>query len=244
MCPYARFQSVLLDSHSLLVGYDPLRGEPRRPLKKAASTEPAGDCVDCGLCVKVCPTGIDIRNGLQLECVQCASCIDACDSIMAKVGRSAGLIRYDTEEGLLEKPRRFMRPRVLLYGAGLLILGGAFVALLSTRALVDASIARGARDHPFMILDDGRISNHMHLHLTNKGTVPDAYTVEVLSPAAVEVIVPGAPVPIAADTDRTVPLFFNFHPELLAGGRLVVRLRITGKHGFIQELEVGLLGPG
>jgi cytochrome c oxidase accessory protein FixG len=96
LCPYARFQSVLMDAQSLLVGYDAHRGEPRGKLRETGK----GDCIDCHLCVRVCPTGIDIRNGTQLECIACANCVDACDSVMRQIGRSPGLIRYDTENAL------------------------------------------------------------------------------------------------------------------------------------------------
>jgi cytochrome c oxidase accessory protein FixG len=102
MCPYARFQGVMFDPDTLIISYDPERGEPRGGRKKgaAATAQPLGDCVDCSICVQVCPTGIDIRNGLQLECIACAACIDACDQVMDKVGSPRGLIRYSTENAL------------------------------------------------------------------------------------------------------------------------------------------------
>ena len=112
LCPYAKFQSALLDDSSLLIGYDVKRGEPRGKLGVINS----GDCADCSLCVRVCPTGIDIRNGLQLECIQCAACADACNSVMQKIGRSQGLIRYDTEKGFQGTSVRLFRPRLLIYG--------------------------------------------------------------------------------------------------------------------------------
>ncbi len=109
VCPYARFQSVMLDPDSLVIGYDNNRGEPRGKKDKSD----AGDCIDCKLCVRVCPTGIDIRNGLQLECINCAQCIDACDSIMHKIGRPLGLIRYDTERKLLGGERNWASKSIL-----------------------------------------------------------------------------------------------------------------------------------
>ncbi len=143
VCPYGRFQSAMLDPHSLLPAYDVRRGEPRGHVSRPEAGKQgsgvggqgsgvvsppaaAGDCIDCGLCVRVCPTAIDIRNGNQLECTHCAACIDACDQVMAKVGRKPGLIRYDSEEGLAGRARRILRPRTLLYT---LVLTGLCTAL-------------------------------------------------------------------------------------------------------------------
>src|SRR5690606_26461561 len=116
-CPYARFQSVLLDPDSLIVSYDPERGEPRgKPRKDDEVTVTLGDCVDCSACVRTCPVGIDIRDGLQMECIACTQCIDACDSIMDKLSRPRGLIRYTSEHALKQGRTRILRPRVMLYG--------------------------------------------------------------------------------------------------------------------------------
>jgi cytochrome c oxidase accessory protein FixG len=130
ICPYGRLQSVLTDSDSMVIGYDALRGEPRGKAKDKAN----GDCVDCGRCVVVCPTGIDIRNGLQMECIGCAACVDACDEVMTKLHRPRGLIRYDSQAGLSRLAKRFWRPRVFVYlGFGVL---GLLVATLLTRTRV------------------------------------------------------------------------------------------------------------
>jgi cytochrome c oxidase accessory protein FixG len=125
MCPYARFQSALIDKDSLVIAYDAGRGDPRGSRSKKAnpSAQGLGDCIDCTLCVQVCPTGIDIRNGLQNECIGCAACIDVCNDVMDKMGYAKGLIRYSTENGVvngwtrLQMFRRALRPRVLVYGA-------------------------------------------------------------------------------------------------------------------------------
>lgn len=140
VCPYGRFQTAMLDPHTLVVAYDRGRGEPRGHIRHdaAAPAPPAapklGDCIDCGLCVRVCPTAIDIRNGNQLECIHCAACIDACDQIMAKVGRPAGLIRYASEEQLAGRRRRIIRPRTILYAAVLTVLGSFLAWRLATRS--------------------------------------------------------------------------------------------------------------
>ncbi|HEY8747626.1 MAG TPA: cytochrome c oxidase accessory protein CcoG, partial [Tepidisphaeraceae bacterium] len=123
-CPYGRLQSVLLDRFSLIISYDQIRGEPRGAMRKTTLPvlDQRGDCVDCEMCVAVCPTGIDIRKGLQIECIACAQCIDACDSVMKKVGRKPGLIRYSSQAAMAGDKRSALRPRVIIYPAILLII--------------------------------------------------------------------------------------------------------------------------
>ncbi len=123
MCPYARFQSAMFDKDTLIVSYDEARGEPRGKHKRGVDVSSLGDCIDCGLCVQVCPTGIDIRNGLQYECIGCGACADVCDTVMEKTDKPKGLVRYTTQTALQngwtgkEILRRVFRPRVLLYSA-------------------------------------------------------------------------------------------------------------------------------
>jgi cytochrome c oxidase accessory protein FixG len=134
ICPYGRLQSALIDDDSLVIGYDEGRGEPRGPAKK----EGFGDCINCYRCVQVCPTGIDIRQGLQIECIGCANCIDACDAIMSKINRPKGLIRYDSQAGLAGQKRKFLRPRIFIYAA--LMLAGATAFTLSAMQLRSANM--------------------------------------------------------------------------------------------------------
>ena len=166
VCPYGRMQGVLLDPNSVVVAYDYVRGEPRGKLKKD-QVETKGDCVDCGLCVRVCPTGIDIRNGTQLECVNCTACIDACDSIMEEVQKPKGLIRYDSENGIKNKtPLRFTR-RMLAYSLVLTVLIGLEATLLLTRSDYDATIQR-AKGLLYQEQPDDQISNLYRIKLVNK----------------------------------------------------------------------------
>jgi cytochrome c oxidase accessory protein FixG len=164
ICPYGRLQSVLTDTDTLVIGYDEKRGEPRGKLKAAGH----GDCVDCGRCVAVCPTGIDIRNGLQLECVGCAACVDACDEVMARVQRPKGLIRYDSQQGLTQKPKRILRPRVYLYGL-LGLVGLAVASFAVSRHLpFEANLLR-LQGAPFVLESQNtRVRNSLELHLVNK----------------------------------------------------------------------------
>ncbi|MDR2926557.1 MAG: cytochrome c oxidase accessory protein CcoG [Azoarcus sp.] len=148
MCPYARFQSVMFDPDTLIVTYDEARGEPRAMLRKGEDRTGRGDCIDCGICVQVCPTGIDIRQGLQYECIGCGVCIDACDQIMDKVKLPRGLVRYTTENALKrgwgsgEILRHVRRPRTLVYGAILLVIVSAFVWGLATRTPLRFDVIR------------------------------------------------------------------------------------------------------
>jgi cytochrome c oxidase accessory protein FixG len=185
LCPYGRLQSALLDEHSLVVGYDARRGEPRG--KKGAAG--AGDCVDCNRCVVVCPTGIDIRNGVQMECLACTQCIDACDAIMDRLGRPRGLIRYDSQDGLAGKPRRVVRPRIVLYSVLLLV--GAVVALLATRRRTDfeATLLRLPGQAPYTVAD-GQVRNTLQLHLVNKRADAESYRLDVEPVEGMDAVLP------------------------------------------------------
>ena len=143
VCPYGRFQSVLLDDRSIVISYDFVRGEPRGKLEKHPNSE-KGDCIDCGHCIDVCPTGIDIRNGTQLECVNCTACMDACDNIMTKIGREPNLIRYASSYGIETGETKIMTSRAYGYSAILIILIAVLSLLLFTRSDVEASILRAA----------------------------------------------------------------------------------------------------
>jgi cytochrome c oxidase accessory protein FixG len=166
LCPYARFQGVLLDRDSLVIGYDVWRGEPRG---KRGSTD--GDCVDCRLCVQVCPTGIDIRNGLQLECIACTQCIDACDGVMARLGRPRGLIDYRSWVSLrrLRAPR-LLRPRVLAYASLLAVVTVVFGAAIAARVPIGLRVLHNA-DSLVTRAADGRMGNAFTLRVENRDRV-------------------------------------------------------------------------
>ena len=167
MCPYARFQSVMFDQDTLIVSYDSKRGEPRGSRKHGeAAREGLGDCVDCQLCVQVCPTGIDIRNGLQYQCIGCALCVDACDSVMDRMGYPRGLVRYTTENALLGKPSRLMRPRLVGYSTAVILMIGLFVTVLLSRVTVGIEALR-ERGQLYRESADGSIENVYTLKLRN-----------------------------------------------------------------------------
>lgn len=180
MCPYARFQSAMFDRDTMIVTYDAVRGEPRGSRRRGA--DPAalklGSCVDCTLCVQVCPTGIDIRKGLQYECIACAACIDACDGVMDKMSYPRGLIRYTTQNALERKPTRIVRPRTIIYAV---ILGGLLTAFgvgLAKRTPVDVDVIRD-RNALYRLLDDGRVENVYSVKILNKTERAHRFVVSV-----------------------------------------------------------------
>lgn len=205
MCPYARFQGVMFDPDTLVISYDAERGEPRGAHKKDVEKKESGlgDCVDCGLCVQVCPTGIDIRDGLQYECIGCSACIDACDQVMDKVGFPRGLVRYSTENAIAkhynrrEMIRHVLRPRVILYTAGLLAITLAFAWSLATRIPLKVNILRD-RTTLAREADDGRIENVYNLKIMNTDETPRRFALSVSGMEGIDLIgeriveVPGA----------------------------------------------------
>ncbi|MEM7359057.1 MAG: cytochrome c oxidase accessory protein CcoG [Pseudomonadota bacterium] len=184
MCPYARFQSAMFDSDTLIVAYDSKRGEPRSRGKKRKDTaeENRGDCIDCGICVQVCPTGIDIRDGLQYECIACAACIDACDEVMDRVELPRGLIKYSSENHDLGKHkslwRTLLRTRVIAYATLLAVCLGGFVLGLAARKSFQVDIIRD-RNALFSYTSDQRIENTYHVKVMNKSQIDQQYRVGV-----------------------------------------------------------------
>jgi cytochrome c oxidase accessory protein FixG len=169
MCPYARFQSAMFDKDTLIISYDENRGEPRGGRKRSVDAAAAGlgSCIDCTLCVQVCPTGIDIRDGLQYECIACAACIDACDSVMDKMNYPRGLVRYTTENALQHDKTHVIRPRMMVYGALLLVLIGALVTSMSMRTPIILDVIRD-RNALYRELPGDIIENTYTIKLINQ----------------------------------------------------------------------------
>ncbi|MEJ2214945.1 MAG: cytochrome c oxidase accessory protein CcoG [Gammaproteobacteria bacterium] len=178
MCPYARFQSVMFDKDTLLIAYDEERGEPRGARKKGVDAKASGlgDCINCGLCVQVCPTGIDIRNGLQYQCIGCAACIDVCDEVMEKVNQPKGLVKYTTEHNLQGGKTNILRARILVYAALLFIISGALVYSIATRTPLELDIIRD-RNALYFETDEGMIQNVYTLKVINMTNSPQNYTI-------------------------------------------------------------------
>ncbi len=180
MCPYARFQSVMFDKNTYIVGYDPKRGETRGPRSRKADPKALGlgDCIDCDLCVQVCPTGIDIRNGLQYECINCGSCIDACDNTMERMGYQKGLISYTTENRLEGIKEKVLRPKLVGYGVVLLLMMIIFIYASATIAPIRIDIIRD-RNQLFRENVQGLIENTFTLKLLNKTEMKHEYQLSV-----------------------------------------------------------------
>lgn len=188
ICPYGRLQGVLYDADTINVTYDHVRGEPRGHYSRTHKAGDAGtdaegdaergDCIDCYRCVSVCPTGIDIRNGTQLECVGCANCIDACDAVMDKLGQPRGLVRYDSLRGIETGQRRFLRPRLALYGVLLAVGVTVFLVAAVGRKSFEAEPER--IPGPMFAIDEdaGLIRNSFRLHLFNKRPEPSEFAIE------------------------------------------------------------------
>ncbi|MCL4133879.1 UNVERIFIED_CONTAM: hypothetical protein GTU68_063870 [Idotea baltica] len=196
MCPWPRIQGALTDEHALNVTYRYDRGEPRGPKRKTESWDERGDCIDCNQCVQVCPMGIDIRDGAQLECIHCALCIDACDEMMKRIDRPIGLIAYDTDvavearsEGVIPPKYRLIRMRTVLYAGLIAAIGSLMLYGLMTKATFEVNVLKD-RSPPFVRLSNGDIQNGYALKLVNKNTTSRnmSVSVEGLEGATVKVI--------------------------------------------------------
>lgn len=248
VCPYGRWQSALIDRQSLIVAYDYQRGEPRAHATKTRDPN-AGDCIDCGACVQTCPTGIDIRNGLQMECVHCTQCIDACDEIMTKVGKPTGLIRYSSQDEIAGKPRHLLRLRTILYPAVLAILLGGLATAMLRKQPADLTVLRGL-DGPFATEADGRISNQIRIKLTNRRGDPMAYTILLDSLVGgdvdtddVTVVAPENPLKVEAGATRTTSVFVLLPARAFPTGDRMITITVTDERGYRESVPYRLLGP-
>jgi cytochrome c oxidase accessory protein FixG len=239
-CPYGRWQSALLDKQSLIVAYDRNRGEPRAKGKVRPSG--AGDCIDCGACVTTCPTGIDIRDGLQMECIHCTQCADACDEIMRRVNRPEGLIRYTSRAALDGEPAHKLRPRVVLYPLALAGSFGGFLFALGTKAPADVTMLRGLGT-PYAIEADGRVANQVRIKIANRSRVDRQYTIRVDGIADGSVIAPMNPLPVAAGHTEMASLFVMLPPTAFHDGERRVTFIIGDGAGFVDTVRYELVGP-
>lgn len=197
MCPYARFQSAMFDKDTLIIGYDTQRGEPRGKHKAGTSWDGRGHCVDCTACVQVCPMGIDIRNGLQMECIACGLCVDACNTIMDKVGLPQGLIRYDTSHHIESGDKagatgfRFLRPRTIYYATVIAIVGIIMLHALYVRPLTELHVLH-ERNPLFVQLSTGQIRNSYTLKILNKTHYPARYRIASRDLENAEIVIKSA----------------------------------------------------
>ena len=247
ICPYGRLQSALIDDHSLIIGYDGTRGEPRMTLAKSrnpavgGAAEP-GDCIACNRCVQVCPTGIDIRNGLQLECIGCAACIDACDEVMARLRRPLGLIRYDSLSGFAGWRTRWLRPRTALYGVLLLV--GVCVATWALSTVHPESLGITRMTGAPYFVDSAYVRNQFFVRIVNKRTEPAQFVLRL------EQAPPGLMQTGLTDAIETPPLGEIVEPLILQVARAAYQGPFTLRAslqpragGPSMERQVEFLGP-
>jgi cytochrome c oxidase accessory protein FixG len=236
ICPYGRLQSVLIDDHSLVIGYDIKRGEPRGK----AGTIDAGDCIDCNRCVRVCPTGIDIRQGLQIECIACAACVDACDDVMTKLKRAPGLIRYDSMAGFRGEKTRWVRQRTMVYLVLLAI--GAAVATWALSTVRPANIQFTRLGGAPYFTDATSVRNQFLVRLVNKRDEPQRFVLTVADP---EFTVGGwdGPAQIAPLAEEVRPLILQL-PLASYTGKREVRVKISDEaNTFTLERTIEFVGP-
>ena len=241
VCPYGRLQGVLLDKDSIVVAYDYVRGEPRGKATKDSTLPQTGDCIDCAACVRVCPTGIDIRNGTQLECVNCTACIDACDEIMTSVKKPTGLIRFASENHISsgEKPR--LNTRILAYSGVLLALVGALGFMLASREHVDVTILRTSGS-VFQTLPDGRIANVYTARMANK-TRKDIPLQLGLEGVKGEIEVVGDSIVVGREAYKTATFIIKVDAEDVPQRRTPIRIGVYEEGKRIKTVEATFMGP-
>ncbi len=238
VCPYGRLQSVLTDMDTVVVGYDETRGEPRG--KK--SDPKAGDCVACNRCVVVCPTGIDIRNGLQIDCIGCAACIDACDDVMKRVGRPQGLVRYDSLRVFAgERKSRIFRPRIVLYAAlGVVGLVVTTVAV-SSRKSFEANLLRMAG--PPYIVEDESVRNSFEVHLVNKSGDDETFEISGSPNNAVDYTIATPSVKLESLESQRIPVFVRGPAKGRDFTSVTVQVCTASKEATCRNLQAPFLAP-
>jgi cytochrome c oxidase accessory protein FixG len=245
ICPYGRLQGLMLDKNSIVVAYDFKRGEPRGLRRKAIDQNHLGDCVDCKRCVQVCPTGIDIRNGTQLECINCTACIDECNDVMTRIGKPEGLIRYASQEQIAEGHAKRITFRSGAYVAILTILLGVLTYFMLTRKEVDFSVLR-TPGMTYQTQDSTHVSNMYNFEVINKTFKNQLVEVKVVSPE-------GA---VLKMIDRTINQVALYEDDIIKGSFFIIRDQATIKKNntpiqiqlycnnkLMTEIKTNFVGP-
>ena len=247
ICPYGRLQSLLLDENSIVVAYDNKRGEQRGLLRSETRSAAQrrqfglGDCVACSQCVTVCPTGIDIRNGTQMECIHCTACMDACDTVMAKIGRAPGLIRYASLNGIERGERLRLTPRLVGYSVVLLVLASILTLMIFTRADVETAILR-APGSLFQEMPDGHFSNLYTIRVVNKTSreLPVELQLENL-PGHIHVMGGKLIVPPQKSLENSV--LVELDPGGMRRGTTPVVIGVYSRGEKVQTIHTAFIGP-
>ena len=245
ICPYGRLQGVLLNSKSLVINYDHVRGEPRGKLKKQAVNPEQGDCIDCKACVAVCPTGIDIRNGTQLECVNCTACIDACDDIMDKIGKPRGLVRYASQE-MIETGKKFkITSQAYVYAAGLVLILTTFIIMLSNTGDLHTKLLR-APGQTYTMTSDGNVTNLYNISVTNKSKEERQLDFRLTDNTKGKLMVLGSEdqsLDLPADGLTEGSILVELPPESLNGLSFEIGIEILEKEKVLETVTTKFNGP-
>ncbi len=242
VCPYGRLQGVLLDKNSIVVAYDYLRGEPRGKMKKAVEeVSPQGDCIDCAACVRVCPTGIDIRNGTQLECVNCTACIDACDDIMTSVKKPTGLIRFASDANIASGIKTKINARIVAYSAVLAVLLAALAFMLVSREDVDVTVLR-VSGTVYQTLQDGRIGNVYTIKLANK-TRKDIPIDLKLEGIQGEIQIVGQAFNVEKEGYKTGTFIIKIDPKEIKQRKTPINIGVYERNKKIKTAGTTFMGP-
>jgi len=244
VCPYGRLQGVLLDRQSVVVAYDYKRGEKRGKIRKGEDRDDTekGDCIDCKQCVQVCPTGIDIRNGTQLECVNCTACIDACDTIMDKVGFDRGLIRYASEEQIAEGKKFHFTTRSIAYSVVLVLILGLLSSLLAMRTEVETSILRT----PGMLYQDqgdNKVSNLYNIKIINKTNNAMPIHLELMDGEGTIKMVGNEQLQVSEQGVVESALFLIYDRSNIEQMKTPVTIGVYSGDELIEKVDTYFLGP-
>ena len=243
ICPYGRLQGVLLDPNSMVVAYDHKRGEGRGKFRKNEdrAKENKGDCIDCGQCVHVCPTGIDIRNGTQLECINCTACMDACDHMMDSVGMEKGLIGFLSENGIKTGTKFVLTPKIKAYIALLIGMIGVSVTLLLTRADFEATVYR-QRGSTFQMAEKGMITNIFEINLMNK-TKTNFKIKLALEDKRGEIKLVTKKVVLKAESHLKERFIVKLPMKIIENGKKVIYVHVMGNNKSIKRVKAKFIGP-
>ncbi len=246
MCPYARFQSAMFDQDTMIISYDPKRGEPRGTRKKNVDPQSVGlgDCVDCTLCVQVCPTGIDIRDGLQYQCIGCAACIDACDDVMEKMGYPKGLIRYTTENRLAGKETHILRPRIIVYGLILLAITVGTIYAMVNKPILEMDVIRD-RNSLFRETGMGMVENVYTVKIINKDTHPHEFELSAEGLPGIKLNMPDRRLYAEPGSVVEVPVSIEVDPDKLTerASTVFFKLQASDDPELETREEARFIGP-
>jgi cytochrome c oxidase accessory protein FixG len=243
VCPYGRLQGVLLGKESIVVAYDWLRGEPRGKIKKDQPDVSKGDCIDCKLCVHVCPTGIDIRHGTQLECVNCTACVDACDEVMLKIGKPKGLIRYASHNSIARRVQKLFSGRVTAYSVVLLALLSLFGFLIFTRSTVETTLLR-VPGTLFQKSDDGFVSNLYSIEFVNKSNDDMSLKVAVREPEGAVIELAGDKAILVKPGELTKRVCIIKMPmEKIKSAKTRIQVAVYSNDELLETVTSSFIGP-